>query len=244
MKKLVLILNDLPEVGKSSFSRVFEQFMSRKKIDFLPISTAESSQREQIYWNLDDELEPGQLVGFLDKSDVTVIDVATGDGATLAEFFNEEEVFDLLVEMEAELTLVIPTPNHAAISDEVVAIGEAFADNADYLIVRTPVEFDDADDSSWVGSYGEKVMDYMGAHVVEAPEVDLTMLNEIENNHEMGLAQALAGRSELPRYLRDSLHTWELEFSDSLAGAPELFIPSEMGSKSVYGSSLDSLAKG
>lgn len=244
MKKLVLILNDLPEVGNSSFSRVFEQFMSRKKIEYLPVSTTETSLGHPTYWNLDDELEAGQLVSFLDQSDVTVIDVATGDGATLAEFFNEEEIFDLLVEMEAELTIVVPVPNHTAISDEVVAIGEAFADNADYLIVRTPVEFDDAGDSSWVGTYGEKVMNYMGAHIVSAPEMDVTMLDEIEKSHEMGLAEALADRSGLPRYLRDSLHSWELDFSEALTDAPELFIPSETGSKSVYGSSLDSLAKG
>ena len=243
MKKLVLIINDLPEVGKSSFSRVFEEFMGRKKIDYLPVSTAETNLGHPTYWNLEDELETGQIVSFVDRADVTVIDVATGDGGTLAEFFNEEDVFDLLLEMEAELTLVVPVPNHAAISEEVVAIGEAFADNADYVIVRTPVEFDEADDSSWVGTYGEKVMDYMGAHVVEAPGMDVTMLTEIEESHGMGLARALADRSALPRYLRDSLHAWELEFSESLAGAPELFIPAETGTKSVYGSAIDSLAK-
>jgi hypothetical protein len=244
MKKLVMILNDLPDVGKSSFARVFEQYMSRNKIDYLPVSTAESGLGHPTYWNLDDELEIGNLVSFLEQADVTVIDVATGDGATLAEFFNEEEVFELLLELETELTIVVPTPNHAAISDEVVAIGEAFADNADYVIVRTPVEFDAADDTSWVGSYGEKVMDYMGAYVVEAPAMDVTMLNEIEENHEMGLAEALADRSNLPRYVRDSLHGWELDFSESLASAPELFIPTEVGSKSVYSSHLDGLSKG
>ena len=31
------------------------------------------------------------------------------------------------------------------------------------------------------------------------------------------------------RYLRDALHAWELEFSDCLADAPELFIPAETG---------------
>ena len=244
MKKLVLILNDLPEVGKSSFSRVFEQFMSRKKIDYLPISTAESKLGHPTYWNLEDELEVGHLISFLDQSDVAVVDVATGDGATLAEFFNEEDVFDVLLEMEAELTLVVPVPNHVEISDEVVAIGEAFADNADYLIVREPVEFDEANDSSWVGTYGEKVMDYMGAHVVEAPAMDVTMLGEIEEGNGLSLANALADRSGLPRYLRDALHTWELEYSECLADAPELFIPVESGSKSVYGSNLDVLAKG
>jgi len=243
MKKLVLILNDVPEVGKSSFARVFEQFMSRKKIEYLSVSTAETSLGHPTHWNLEDELEVGHLISFLDQSDVTVIDVASGDGGTLAEFFNEEEVFELLLEMEAELTLVIPAPNHVGISDEVVAIGEAFADNADYLIVRTPVDFDDADDSSWKGSYGEKVMDYMGAHVIEAPAMDVTMLNEIEDSYETGLALALGDRSDLPRYLRDSLHKWELEFSQSLAGAPELFIPATIESKSVYGSSLDSLSQ-
>lgn len=244
MKKLVLILNDLPEVGKTSFSRVFEQFMARKKIDYLPVSTTESTLGHPTYWNLEDELEVGHLISFLDQTAVTVIDVATGDGATLVEFFNEEDVFELLIEMEAELTVVIPAPNHESISDEVVAIGEAFADNADYLIVREPVEFDEADDSSWVGSYGEKVMDYMGAQVVEAPAMDVTMLAEIEEGNGMTLADSLADRSGLPRYLRDALHTWELEYSECLAGARELFIPEESGSKSVYGSSLDSLVKG
>ena len=103
---------------------------------------------------------------------------------------------------------------------------------------------DDADDSAWVGTYGEKVMDYMGAHIVEAPAMDVTMLGEIEVENETSLSEALANRSELPRYLRDALHTWELEYSEALAGAPELFIPSEIGSKSVYGSPLDNLAKG
>jgi len=241
MKKLILILNDLPEVGKSSFARVFEQFMARKKIDYVPVSTAETGLGHPTFWNLEDELEVGNLISFLDQADVTVIDVATGDGAVLAEFFHEAEVFDLLLEMETELTIVIPAPNHPGISDEVVAIGETFADNADYVVVRTPVEFDDADDSSWVGSYGEKVMDYMGAHVAEAPEMDVTMLSEIEENHEMGLAMALADRSGLPRYLRDSLHEWELEFSESLVGARELFIPAETGSKSAYSSNFDGL---
>jgi len=242
MKKLVLILNDLPEVGKTAFSRVFEQFMARKKIEYVSISTDETHLGHPTHWNLVDELEISSLVSFIDQADVTVIDVATGDGATLAEFFNEEEVFDVLLELETDLTIVVPVPNHSAISDEVVAIGEVFADNSDYLIVRTPIEFDGADDSSWVGSYGEKVMDYMGAHVVEAPAVDVTMLNEIEGSHDMGLAQALSDRSSLPRYLRDSLHTWELEFSECLAGAPELFIPAETGSKSVYSSKIDGLS--
>ena len=244
MKKLVLILNDLPEVGKSSFCRVFEQFLARKKIEYLPVTTADTSLGHPTHWNLEDELEPGSLISFLDQADVTVIDVATGDGGKLAEFFNEEDVFDLLLEMEAELTIVVPVPNHETISDEVVAIGEAFADNADYLIVRTPIEFDEADDSSWVGSYGEKVMNYMGAHVIEVPAMDITMMEEIEESHGMGLADALAKRAELPRYLRDALHAWELDFSEWVADSPELFIPAETGTKSVYGSSLDTLAKG
>ncbi len=104
MKKLVLILNDVPEVGKSSFARVFEQFMTRRKIEFLSVSTARDESGSSDALEFGGRVGGRALISFLDHSDVTVIDVGTGDGGTLAEFFNEEEVFELLLEMEAELT--------------------------------------------------------------------------------------------------------------------------------------------
>ena len=236
MKKLILVANDSPQSGKTTFVRVLEQLYERRGVETRSIYTnATAAPDERAFWDLEEEPEPSHLIGCFEKSDAVILAVATGQIGVIADLFTEFDMHDSLLEYDAELCIAAPVNGTASANNGIVALGEAFSDGADYLILSVPFAPEDEKEADWDGSYGEKVMSYLGANVIEMPEFDAGMAAELEGQG-MDLTSALSRRKELPRFLRDAVHSWELAFADALDAVEGQLLPESTGSRSVYDS--------
>ncbi len=237
MKKLILIANDAPQSGKTSFARVLEQHFERKDVKALAIYTdSAAAPDETAYWDLDEDLDTERLMRAVDENDALILDISTGCGVGVADFFVDHNLHDELLEFDAELCVAIVANDTESAINGCVALGEGFSDNANYLLLRNPYCDESEKGGSWAGSYAEKVMSYLGAVEVEVPEFDPEMVGELYSRG-MDLPSGLGARKELPRYLRDALHSWELAYADALDGAADLLLPQVDSSRSVYSSS-------
>ena len=237
MKKLILVANDAPQSGKTTFVRVLEQVYERKGVDTASIYTsAAAAPDETAFWDLEEYPEPKHLLRSLDAKDAVVLAVATGQAGIIADLFNEYDVIDSILEFDAELCVAIPINGTESAANGAALLGETFADNADYLLLAAPFAPEDEAEIDWEGSYGERVMNYLGAAYVPVPEFDPGMAAELAN-HGMDLSTSLTRRKELPRFLRDAVHSWELAFADQFEALNEQLMPESTGTRSAYDSS-------
>ncbi len=236
MKKLLLIINEHGGVGRTTTGAVLASHLDRKGIDAASVHTCESDLvGDSHLWDLDEGIDGDQLVEFIDSADVTLIDVAGRHGESLCEFFAETDIYEQLAELDAEITVILPVTPDSEMGDAIVRIGEQFADEASYIVVHSSVLAGDSDaEEFWSGSYAEKVLSYLGAVDVEMPEFKEELLGQIQEHHGMDIPTALASRKELPRFLRDEIHRWEIEFAENLSVASDQLVPGETHTRSVY----------
>ena len=233
MKKLIIVANDGRQTGKTAFTRVLEQFYQRKGIEPMAIYTdASAAPDESAFWDLEEDLTPARLEAYLEETDALIVDISTGRAAEITEFFTENEIFDTLLDLDTELCIATPIHDTKASIDSLVTLADGFADNAEYLVLHSPHP-GATRPADWAGSYGNKVMGYLGAIDIAVPEFDPGMDGQLAE-HDMDLATGLCCRQDLPRFLRDALHKWELSYSDSLEKAMEQLIPDTSQTRSVY----------
>ena len=70
MKKLIVVLNDLENSGKSSVSRALGCFLKENEITHKIITTDERDVDDHFngdYWDFEDEMETSALVNTLDQ---------------------------------------------------------------------------------------------------------------------------------------------------------------------------------
>lgn len=238
MKKLVFVLNDLPAVGKSTLSEVISGQLSRKSVTTSLVATVCSndaddrlSQSETIIpWDFEDDEDLSKLVSFLDENEVVVVDVGTGDTADLHDFSERSQLFEFLGELGVELTLVIPVNSNPDHEDAVVEIAEAFADNADYVIVWEA----EADKNGWDDSYASKVMSYLSAVEITAPAINGAFARSLDS-HDYELHDAIANRDELPGDLKSALKKWESQFGKLIESEAGEFVFPEQEETRVPG---------
>jgi hypothetical protein len=234
MKKLILVANDAPQTGNTSFVRVLEQHYERKGIETRTLYTdADASPDEIAFWDLEEDPSPQRIMKWVDENDVTILDISSGSSTIISDLFADNELYDELLEFDAELCIAATANDTESAIAGCVALGEGFSDNANYLLLRNSYCNEAENMGAWAGSYGEKVMRYLGALEIKVPEFDPGMAAELDAQG-MDLAAGLSARKELPRYLRDALHAWEISYSGSLDEADEVLLPEVDSSRSAY----------
>ncbi len=238
MKKLILILSDVPDVGKTVLGCVMHEYLKRHGIGHRMVDTGEGRDSltrclEDVYpICVDESAEMSEIVTLLDESDTVVLDVCTGGLRVVCDFFEDNEFSTILTELDTELTLVIPVSHDPDSYDEVVRIGEAFSDNADYVLVHTPLG--DPSGNRWNDSYAAKVTHYLGGIEVSMPALDGNLVDSLAA---MGveLGQGIQQPNRLVRAQSRILKTWENQFMDQLELASEYLLTEEReATPSVY----------
>lgn len=225
MKKLILVLNDLEGVGTTSCAQVIHALLRRKGHASTLVVTDPETDTDTCgaeFLDLAEGITSSDIIGLLDRSGIAVLDVYSEGAAILGEFFQEEEIGTLLSEIEAELTVVVTANDEVEGFEGIVGVAEAFADDADWVVVRTPVAAELPGDLE--GSEAGRALEYLGALHVDMPEVAADTLSALEETG-MSLGEALGRRKELPRFVRHALQGWELAFCNELAEAEEFLMP-------------------
>jgi hypothetical protein len=228
MKKLVVVLNDLEGSGKSIVARTLSHFFKEREISHSLIVSDERDVEEGLadeFWDIEDEVETGQLIAAVDRTDAVILDVASGFARNWAEFCENTELADLLSEMDVEMTLVIPEHRSERCHEEIVDLAELFSDQGDYVIAHLPIEARGSSvEEKWKGGYAAKAVNYLGALEITIPAIGSDLATALESA-DVTLAQALAQMENLPRFLEVQVTEWREQATLACERSCDYLIP-------------------
>ncbi len=230
MKKLIVVVNDLERSGKSALARTLSHHLKSKDIKHLLVTSNEMDMTDSFpgeFWDLEDQFDVSQLIAAIDSNSAVILDVHSGGARNWGDFFEAEDLENLLAELDAEMTVVIPDTRSERCNEEICDLTEIFADQADYLIAHLPG--DSKNEIKWKGSLADKAIRYIGATDVEIPGLSDDLRTALENA-DIEFVEALNDPSALPRFAEVQLSQWIERASASLAAGNEYLIPDSVGS--------------
>jgi hypothetical protein len=227
MKKLIVVVNDLERSGKSALARAISHHLGETEVNHLLVSSNEMDMSDSFrgeFWDLEDQFDVSELIGALDSYDAIVVDVHTGAARNWGEFCESTDLENLLAEIDAEMTLVIPNNQSERCNEEITDIAEIFADQADYVVAQMP---GDERAIKWKASPAEKALRYLGATEVTLPAISDELTTAMESS-EIELKEALNQPSELPRFAEVQVSQWLEEVSSALTAGQDYLLPEEV----------------
>jgi hypothetical protein len=243
MKKVILIANDAEACGKTTLSTVLCGLFQRKQISHKLVTTSPDQDipLPTFLMDLEDSFNADALVDLIDHHDAVIIDCHTGGANRLARAFEKRRMDDILEELEAELTVIIPVCQDSAVLESAHELAEGFARMAEFLVVHAPLAADIPE--SWSTCPARRILQRLGATEVSMPGLADGLINELDNL-ELDLPLALSQRQHLPRFVRHELLSWEVNFCENLRAADGLLLASAtlvnrvLREDSVFGKTL------
>lgn len=225
MKRLIVVANDLERSGKSSIARAIHHHLSNEcEIDCLLVTSDENNLTDDFegdYWDLDESMSTGTVIDSIEENESIVVDVHTGGARVWADFCENTEFDNVLADLGAEMTLVVPNTGGVRCNEEIIDIVDLFSDSADYLIAHLGT--DEKDPIEWKGSEAEKSTRHLGSIEVDFPEIKDELETAIESaGHD--LCEALSKGEELPRFAEVQIAQWLEEVSNRLESANEFIL--------------------
>jgi len=225
MKKLIVVVNDLERSGKSALARTLSHHLKSQEIKHLLVTSNEMDMTDSFpgeFWDLEDQFDVSQLIGAIDSHSAVILDVHSGGARNWGDFFEAEDLENLLAELDAEMTLVIPDTRSERCNEEICDLTEIFADQADYVIAHLPG--DPRNEVKWKGSLADKAIRYLGAGTVDIPGISDDLRTALDNAG-FDFTEALNNPSELPRFAEVQLTQWIDRASSCLSAGNEYLIP-------------------
>jgi len=225
MKKLIVVVNDLERSGKSALARTLSRHLKSQEIKHLLVTSNEMDMTDSFpgeFWDLEDQFDVSQLIGAIDSHSAVILDVHSGGARNWGDFFEAEDLENLLAELDAEMTLVIPDTRSERCNEEICDLTEIFADQADYVVAHLPG--DPRNEVKWKGSLADKAIRYIGAGTVDIPGISDDLRTALDNAG-IDFTEALNSPSELPRFAEVQLSQWLERASSCLEVANEYLIP-------------------
>ncbi len=230
MKKLIVIVNDLERSGKSALARAISHHLTELDLRHLMVTSNEMDMTDSFkgeFWDLEDQFDVSQLISAIDRNQAVILDVHTGAARSWGEFCAAEELENLLAELDAEMTMVMPYNQSERSNEELTDLTEIFADQADYVVAHT--QGDERTEVKWKGSLAEKAARYLGAAQVNVPALSGDLQTALKNA-DIDFAEALNKPSALPRFAEVQVAQWIESMSDALTTGHDYLIPEEIGS--------------
>ena len=220
MKKLILVINDHAEVGKTSTSAALHGYMKAQGMNSAYIGIVgnhgEIDADDVNYdatWNVIEDNKLKRLYSFFDTYDAVVFDVETETSAAFVDLYEKHDLDVELGEMDIDLTIVTPEVEEAACHEELIHLTDIFSDNADYIMARVPLDEFSSRLEAWEDSEACDVMDYLGAVVIEMPRVTDSMQETLEA-HGLSIPCAVSEQlEELPDSVAEAMESWRREFN-------------------------------
>ena len=220
MKKLILVINDHAEVGKTSTSAALHGYLKAQGINTAYIgivgNNGDIDADEVNYdatWNVIEDNKLKRLYSFFDNYDAVVFDVETECSAAFVDLYEKHDLDVELGEMDIDLTVVTPEVEEAACHEELIHLADIFSDKADYIVARVPLDEFSSSLEAWEDSEACNVMDYLGAVVIEVPRVTDAMQETLEA-HGLNIPSAVVDSiDEMPDDVAEMMEDWRREFN-------------------------------
>ena len=224
MKKVIIIANNAEACAKTTLATVLCGMFARKHITHQLITTSPDQELPlpTMLMDLEDTFPASDLVDWIDHHEVIIIDCHTGGASRLARAFERHHMDDVLEELEAELTVIVPVCQDSAVLESAHELAEQYARMADFLVVHVPLAADVPE--SWTGSSARRMLQRLGATELSMPALSDSIVNELDNL-ELDLPLALTQRQHLTRFVRHELLSWEVDFCENLRAADALLLP-------------------
>ncbi|MGK0187281.1 MAG: hypothetical protein ACI9R3_003067 [Verrucomicrobiales bacterium] len=224
MKKLIVVTNNVAGTGKSTCARGIHHLLQAHDFRSAIIESDPNAPRieDGFYLDMGDQPEVSEIVDILDNVDAAVLDLNTGSFDDFSEFFSRQDIEDVMMEMEVQITFVVPTVEDVKTLESVSQIAAVFGETGEFVTIATPVGYDEY--QPWEGSTAQLAMQHLNATEIAMPEMNETILDEIESRG-LDLATALEGRWELPRFLMNEVQGWMLAFNAELEWATDSLLP-------------------
>ena len=229
MKKLIVVVNDLERSGKSALARALSHYLKSEEVKHLLVTSNEMDMTDSYpgeFWDLEDQFDISQLISAIDRHDAVVLDVHSGAARNWGDFCESEDLENVLAEIDAEMTVVIPDTRTERCNEEICDLTEIFADQANYLIAHLSGE--KRNEVKWKGSPAEKAIRYLGASEIQLPGLPDELCTALENAG-VDLPEALNKPSLLPRFAEVQVSQWLERTSSCLAAGGEHLIPDASG---------------
>jgi hypothetical protein len=241
MKKLILVCNDAQACGKTSLALIVDEYLGRKGVrKTLAITSPEQElPRQAELMDFEEGFGMAEMVELIDQTDVLIVDVSTDGNEEFGSWCREHSLDDILSEVDAELTIIVPVCDDAEVLRGAAATAEIYSGLGEFLVVRCPLLADV--EETWENSPSQRALSLLGARVMEAPKLGDAALDQIESL-ELDLPLAMTQRSLLPRFLRNELLAWEVACADQLNLHMDLLMPrpeelDDLHTESAYGRS-------
>lgn len=218
MKRLLLIQNDAAGTGKSTLTRCLERYLRHHGADHQVLSLV--SEKDPLSDDLTieaDDLSGALFLHHLDQSNISIIEIETGLGDFFANFYQHNELENLLSEVGIQLSVVLPVTSEPDTFDSVIRAAEVYSDSAEYTIAHLVTGSYDDDDSAWDRSYAARVMDMFEAVELYIPEIGFQLEMELRAHH-MELPEAL-GELDAPEILGRDFSQWLMRSHSQVDGA-------------------------
>lgn len=229
MKKLIVVVNDLERSGNSALARALSHHLQSGEVKHLLATSNEMDMTDSFpgeFWDLEDQFDVSQLIAAIDRHEAVVLDVHSGAARNWGDLFESEDLENVLAEIDAEMTVVIPDTRTERCNEEICDLTEIFSDQANYLIAHWTGE--QRNEIKWKGSPAEKAIRYLGASEIDMPGIPDALRTALENA-EIDLPEALNQPSVLPRFAEVQVMQWLERASAALASGNEHLIPDGSG---------------
>jgi hypothetical protein len=230
MKRLILVLNGKGGVGKSFFAVNLVQFLKDKGIAHVAIdsdnenSTLKRFHPDAQFLDLSKRRSLDGIFTALEKADLVVMDCRAASTDLLIEFFTEIDLFAVLAELGAKLTLIMPVNHESDSVEQVQRLTDEFADKCGYVIVRNAAH----SDSFTIFETCEVralLKDKCGAREIGMSRMQDWLVEEL--NAENLTVTAAAKHPAFSLLDRQRLQTWQRRLYAEIESATSLLLPSK-----------------
>jgi hypothetical protein len=231
MKRILFVMNDHEEVGKTSFATALTTHLRDQGLKTALISVVgddDERDRNAKYngtWNILDENNIKRLLNWTKKNDVVICDVQTGYAEPLLELHESIDMDLELGELDIELTIVAPQVDEADCNECILEIAQTIGDKAYYVIPRIPKDEFASSLESWEDSKACRAVDSLGAVTIEVPRITDAIAKLLESA-DLSVVEAMGtSPDDLPGDLGRYMRRWWREFDRQMEEAADYLIP-------------------
>lgn len=227
-KRLDLILNGKGGVGKSFFATSLVQYLKDQSVEHVAFDTDnENSTLKRFHPDAHfvDLAKPASIDGLfseLDGQSLAVVDCRAASTDIFLDYFTELNVFDVLRELDASLTLISPVNHEPDSVKQIQLLTEKLGDNAEYVVVKNH-SFSDQFAIYEQSKTRARLLNELGGREIEMPKLNDWLV--------VGLNQAgctITAALRHPHFSvmdRQRLKNWQRKFNEQVESARDLLLP-------------------
>lgn len=227
-KQIDTIINGKGGVGKSFFAVNLVQYLKDHSIPHTAIDTDDENSTlkrfhpEAAFLDISDPKEIDTILASLEKSDLVVVDCRAASTDIFLDYFDELQIFDLLENMEASLTVVSPVNHETDSLEQIRNLSERLHEQCRYVIVKNQALTDRFNYYEQSKTRSHLVED-LGAREIIMPKLYDWLVADL-NVNDLTVTAGVQ-HSAFTLMDRQRLKNWQRRFYDEIESVRDFLLP-------------------